>query len=342
MSRIRASIASLAALALCGTAPAQPVTVASYPAKIVPEQATTLTLERGMVTDLADPTARLERGAVIARVNKEKEEQEREEMELQISKDKLAKRDEIRKLEAQREKVRFYLNSLTAEERKYATDVSADGVEPSKEALADIEERIQLLQKELKRMPERKREEFERSHLANTLKMPYAGRLQYNVTLPEDRTKPFEHAAVSSQPFATVCDDSAFYITINLSQSELTQLPPQQFTAEVALPDGKKLCGRYDHHRVEHNGSTDMLVYFFRLPREDSDTAYSMLGSNAKAALVFECGEELRVEGKAQMLNRPEAADCENWEQLVERLFPDCNIVLIAERNIVLRPKDSQ
>lgn len=191
-------------------------------------------------------------------------------------------------------------------------------------------------------MPERKREEFERSHLANTLKMPYAGRLQYNVTLPEDRTKPFEHAAVSSQPFATVCDDSAFYITINLSQSELTQLPPQQFTAEVALPDGKKLCGKYDHHRVEHNGSTDMLVYFFRLPREDSDTAYSMLGSNAKAALVFECGEELRVEGKAQMLNRPEAADCENWEQLVERLFPDCNIVLIAERNIVLRPKDSQ
>ena len=342
MSRIRASIASLAALALCGTAPAQPVTVASYPAKIVPEQATTLTLERGMVTDLADPTARLERGTVIARVNKEKEEQEREEMELQISKDKLAKRDEIRKLEAQREKVRFYLNSLTAEERKYATDVSADGVEPSKEALADIEERIQLLQKELKRMPERKREEFERSHLANTLKMPYAGRLQYNVTLPEDRTKPFEHAAVSSQPFATVCDDSAFYITINLSQSELTQLPPQQFTAEVALPDGKKLCGKYDHHRVEHNGSTDMLVYFFRLPQEDSDTAYSMLGSNAKAALVFECGEELRVEGKAQMLNRPEAADCENWEQLVERLFPDCNIVLIAERNIVLRPKDTK
>ena len=48
------------------------------------------------------------------------------------------------------------------------------------------------------------------------------------------------------------------------------------------------------------------------------------------------------MEGKAQMLSRPEASDCENWEQLVERLFPDCNIVLIAERNIVLRPKDTK
>lgn len=342
MSTIRASFASLVALVLSGAAGAQPVTVASYPAKIVPEQATTLSLERGVVTDLADPSGRLERGTVIARVNKEKEEQEREEMELLISKDKLAKRDEIRKLEAQREKVRFYLQSLTEDERKYAKDMVTDGEQPSKEALADIEERIGLLQKELKRMPERKREEFARSHDALTLKMPYTGRLQYNITLPEDRTKPFEHAAVSSQPFATVCDDSAFYITINLSQSELTQLPPQQFTAEVSLPAGKKLRGKYDHHRVEHNGSTDMLVYFFRLPQEDFDTAYSMLGSNAKAQLIFECGEELRVEGKAQMLNRPEAADCENWEQLVERLFPDCNIVLIAERNIVLSPKSPQ
>ena len=81
MSPIRASLASLAALVLGGAACAQPVTVASYPAKIVPEQATTLSLERGMVTDLADPSGRLERGTVIARVNKEKEEQEREEME---------------------------------------------------------------------------------------------------------------------------------------------------------------------------------------------------------------------------------------------------------------------
>ena len=342
MSSFRASIVSIAALMLGGAAMAQPVTVGTYPAKIVPEQATTLSLERGTVSDLADPTGRLERGTVVARVNKDKVEQEREEMELQISKEKLAKRDEIRKLETQREKVRFYLNTLTEDERKYAKDMAADGVQPSKEALADIEERIDLLQRELKRMPERKREEFARSHDALTLKMPYTGRLQYNISLPEDPTKPFEHTAVSGQPFATVCDDSAFYITINLSQSELTQLPPEKFTAEVSLPDGKKLNGTYARRRVEHNGSTDMLVYFFQLPAEDHGTAYDMLGSNAKAVLVFESDEELRVENKAQLLNSPEAANCENWEQLVERLFPDCSIVLIAERNIVLRPKNTK
>lgn len=335
--------ASLAAMLLLPLpAAAQPVLVGSHPAKIVPEQATTLTLERGMVSDLADPSRRIERGTVVARVNKDKVEREREEMELQISKEKISKRDEIRKLESQRDKLRFYFNSLSPEERKYAKDVGGEDMQPSKESLADIEERISLLQKELERMPERKREEFEHTHEAKTLKMPYTGRLQYNITLPDDREKPFEYTASGSQPFATVCDDSAFYITINLSQTELTQLPPERFAAEVALPDGKKLSGTYDHRRVEHNGSTDMLVYFFLLQPQDFDTAYSMLGSNAKASLTFETGEGVRIENKAQLLNRPEAAESENWEELVERLYPDYNIVLIAERHIVLRAKNAK
>ena len=321
---------------------AQPVLVGTYPAKIVPEQATTLPLERGTISDLADASRRLKRGDVIACVNKEKTERDREEMELQISKDKISKRDEIRKLETQRNKLRFYLDSLSADERKFAKDMGGEDMQPSKEALADIEERISLLQRELDRMPQRKREDFDRAHENLTIKMPYDGRLQYNIPLPEDREKPFEYTASGNQPFASVCDDSAFYITINLNQTELTQLAPEQFTAEVALPDGKKLTGTFDHRRVEHNGSTDMLVYFFRLPQQDHETAYSMLGSNAKATLTYETGEGVRIEAKASLLNTPEAAASENWEELVERLFPDCNIVLIAERYIVLRSKDAK
>ncbi|MDO4221853.1 MAG: hypothetical protein Q4C88_07025 [Akkermansia sp.] len=335
--------ASLAAVFLLPLqAGAQPVPVGSFPAKIVPEQATTLPLERGTVSDLADASRRLKRGDVVARVNVEKTEREREEMELQISKEKLAKRDELRKLESQRSKLHFYLNSLSDEERKFAKDMGGEDMQPSKEALADIEERISLLQREMDRMPQRKREEFERAHESMTVKMPYDGRLQYNITLPEDREKPFEYTASGSQPFATVCDDSAFYITINLNQTELTQLPPEQFSAEVALPDGKKLCGTFHHRRVEHNGSTDMLVYFFRLQPQDHETAYTMLGGNAKAAITFETGEDVRIESKAKLLNRPEAAESENWEELVQRMFPDYNIVLIAERDIVLRAKNAK
>ena len=335
-----ASLASLLLLPL--QAGAQPVPVGSFPAKIVPEQATTLPLERGTVSDLADASRRLKRGDVIARVNVEKTEREREEMELQISKEKISKRDELRKLEAQRSKLRFYLDSLSEDERKFAKDMGGEDMQPSKEALADIEERISLLQRELDRMPQRKREDFERAHEALTIKMPYDGRLQYNITLPEDTTKPFEYTASGSQPFASVCDDSAFYITINLNQTELTQLPPEQFSAEVALPDGKKLCGTFHHRRVEHNGSTDMLVYFFRLQPQDHETAYAMLGSNAKAAISFETGEGVRIESKARLLNRPEAAESENWEELVQRMFPDYNIVLIADRDIVLRAKNAK
>ncbi len=336
-------LASLAALLLLPLqAGAQPVLVGSFSAKIVPEQATTLAMERGTVSDLADASRRLKRGDVIARVNKEKMEREREEMELQISKDQIAKRDEIRKLENQRSKLRFFLNSLTPEERKYAKDVGGDEMQPSQEALDDIEERLSLARQELKRAPERKREDFQRSHESQIVKMPYDGRLQYNITLPEDPTQPFEYTASGSQPFATVCDDSAFYITLNLTQSEITQLQPERFTADVALPGGKKLHGTFHHRRVEHNGSTDMLVYFFRLQSEDHETAYSLLGSNAKAALTYETGEDVRTESKAILLNRPEAAVSENWEDLVEKLFPDYDIVLIAERQIVLRAKNAK
>ena len=329
-----------AAVLLC-TAQADIIQVGTYPAKVVPEQASTVPVERGLVSDLADASGRLERGAVIAIVNKEKTAQERDELELQLSREKITKKDEIRKLEAQRKKVDFYLNTLTPEERKYATDAGTEGAPPSKEALADIDERLELLHRELKNMPERRYREFNRTHDALTVRMPYTGRLQYHITPPEDPAAEFEYIPSGSQPFATVCDDSAFYITINLSQTELTQLPPEQFSVYVNLPGGRKLRGTYHHRRVEHSGSADMLVYFFRLEQQDHDTAYTMLGSNAKAVLEYETGSAVRIENKARMLADPAAAECENWEQLVARLFPDYSILLIAERSIILCPAGS-
>ena len=317
---------------------AAPVTVGKYSAKIVPERVEVLTLpERGTITNLVDANERLDNGTIIAILNKERTEEAREDMELQIARERISKRDEIQKLRNQRRKVQFY-NSLTESERRFNTDFSSDDT-PGSNSLQDIDERIQLLEKELKTMERRKRKEFNDKHDKLTLRMPFTGRLQYNITLQEDRTAPFEYSE-TVRSFATVCDDSAFYITINLSESDLALLDEKRFTTTVKLPGGKQLSGTYSHRRVERaNNGSDMLVYFFRLSEKDFTTAYNMLGSNTSAELIYESDDAALHVSKAELVAHPKAADCENWEQLIAQTHPEYAILLIGRRELVLVPR---
>ena len=321
---------------------AEPVQVAVLPAKIVPEQAATLHLENGIVSHLADAEQRQSAGALIAVLNEERTAQEREEMELKLAREKMRLRDEMRKLESQRSKVQFFLK-LSPQERKYAPagQLGQDDLPPTPESLRDIDERMELLKREMESSPRLKQQEFDRTHAKLTLRMPFAGRLQYHARLPEDTSKPFEYHGLPGRPFASVCDDSAFYITINLSKAELTQLPEQNFSVSIALPEGRQLTGAYSHRKVEqgHGSSADMLVYYFKVPEADRETAYNMLGSNARAKLVYEAGENVKYLNKLELISRPEAAECENWEQLVERLYPDDVLILIGDRSIIVRPR---
>ncbi len=329
-------VALLSLLTACPLV-ASPVLVGKFPAKIVPEQLNVLTLpEHGTVTDLI-AEGHVTAGTVIAILNKERTQQEREDMEFSIAKERITTRDELRKLLQQREKLLFYLN-LSADERKFAADtVSSDGSIPTAESLADIDERISLTRRELSTMEKRKRDEFERSHEKMTLRMPYTGRLQYNVTLPEDKTQPFEITGMV-QTFATVCDDSSYYVTIIISRSDMSLLPEKKFSVRVPLPENRELVGTYAFRRVERaSNGADALVYFFRLPKEDSETAFGMLGSNTTATLYFDVDDEVERVSKAQLAAHPVAGECESWEELVARVYPGAVVVIVADRDIVIR-----
>lgn len=336
---MRAPLLTAALAALCPMLWAEPVQVATLPAKIVPNQATTLNLEHGIVSRLADASKRVEVGSIIAIVHEERTAQEREELELKLAREEMRLRDELRKLEAQRAKVQFYL-SLTVRERQFAKNMGTDDLPPTPESLRDIDERIALLKREQVTSPRLMKQEFERNHAKLTLKMPFTGRLQYNFPLPDDPTQPFEYMGLPGRPFASVCDDSVFYVTISLSKAELTQLPPENFSVSVALPEGKTLTGTYSHRQVEQGSASqgDILVYFFRMDEKDKDTAYSMLGSRAKARLVYDAGENVQYVSKMELIAHPDASLCENWEQLIERLYPGHHIILVGERNIIIRP----
>lgn len=331
---IRSLITSmLAALPLL----AEPVLVSKFSAKIVPERVSVIALpERGTITDLAAPTGRLEAGTIIAIANKERTATEREDMELQLERDRLTKRDEIQKLQLRRRQVEFYL-SLSASERRYNSDFTPEEI-PTAETLQDIDARISLLERELRTLERRRRDEFENKHGALTLRMPFSGRLQYSFPLPENLAEPFEYTD-NSRPFATACDDSAFYITISVGESDLALLDEHRFSATVNLPGGRRLQGTYSHRRVERSSNGgDMLVYYFRLPETAHETAFSMLGSNSTAQLTYETGTEVLRVKKAELAATPEAATCENWAELISRLYPQHSILLIGQREIVLVP----
>ncbi len=315
---------------------AEPVLVGKLPAKIVPEQLSVLSLsEAGTVTDIA-PEGHLNKGDVIAVLNKDITAAEREEMEFQLARDRLAGRDELRQLLQKREKLLFYFN-LSEGERKYAASELEEGVPPTRESLRDIDERIALVQRDLDTMEKRRRDKFEREHDKHTLRMPFNGRLQYNINLPEERDKPFELVGLV-QTFATACDDSSYYVTVSISSSDLSLLPERKFSVSVDLPEGRKLVGSYAYRRVERNrNGGDVLIYFFRLPAEDAETAYGMLGSNTTASLFYEVDGTVERISKAKLAAHPEAGSCESWAELFEIACPGAVVVVVAERDIIIR-----
>lgn len=319
------------------------VTIGKYQAKILPEQAASLSFPtKGVITDLIRPdNKRIEKDTVIAVLDKDKLLEAREDMELQLKRERLTKQDEIRKLELQRSQMDFYLK-LTPKERVYARDIkgesSQEAPEASAQALKDIDERIDLLRRELSTLERRKRNELETKFEKNTLKMPFSGRLQYNFVLPENLDEPFEYTQnLVAQAFATVCDDSAFYIAISISNPDLTLLPEERFSAYIELPTGRRITGTYAFRRVERSSGSDMLAYYFRLDPDDHDTALNMLGSSASAMLVYSIEETVERVPKIKLLSHPAAPNCEDWKQLVSVVYPGYVIVLVTERDILIR-----
>ena len=324
-----------AALALASQLRAELVTIGKMPAKVVPEQVAQLSFQsKGEVSDIvADTSHRLEKGTVVGIMDKDKMAEAQEDMELQITRDRLTKRDEIRKLKLQRKKLSFYLQ-LSPAERKYAKDMQPEeDISPQ-----EIDERIDLIQKELSTMERRKRAEYDAKHEQNTLRMPFTGRLQYHFPMPEDPSKPFEYAQGGLRPFASVCDDSAFYITLSISDTDLSLLPEERFSAYISMPSGRQLRGVYAFRRVEKsNGGGDMLVYFFKLPQEDHEIAYNMLGSNAAATLLYNAEEDVQVIPKIELLAHPAAPECEDWKELVAKAYPGYAVVIVTEREVLIR-----
>lgn len=307
----------------------------TFRAKIVPERIRSFGMPAdGVVSNWIPADGRIRRDTIIATVNEDEIEMERRELEVKILKDRIAKEEELSDLEKQLEEMKFY-SSLSREERQYASK-QPEGGERAEKSLKD---KIELTKKELAMVGDKARLDFSKKEEKYILRMPFDGKLQYQFSFPRDNSVSLFLDAASA--VATVCDDSAYYITISISDPDLTRLPPESLSLAVPMSDGSMLKGNFAFKRVEKNtsGGGDLLAYFFRLSPKDHDKAHAMLGSNCTARLYYSpSGEVLRL-NKVRLASSPEGRKCSSWQELLEKTHPDLELVVNGETELIVRKK---
>lgn len=330
----------LIAAAYCATSLAETLVIGTYPAKIAPEQTMILSLPaKGEVTDLIDADKRCKKGDIIARLNKKELKREKEQLEITIRKDIITRRDQIRELEQDKRKLEFYLK-LTPSEQSFETSIHNNKLITAKEAIADIEERLDIARLELDSAPENMRESFDEKLEAHNLEMPFDGKIRHLVNIAEDNKGEFE--SFKAQPFATAYDDSHFYILLNIIQSRHSQLPPEDFHVKIKLPAGKLLKGKYSKRLVLSTGQTDSLVYYFILDKKDHQAAFDMLGTTSRAELIYNIPAEAKSVDKGSLSLHPEATNSENWEELIEKIYPQHHLLIEADEEILIIPASTE
>ncbi len=308
--------------------------VGKFPAKIIPEQISLINIaEKGEITELLPPSARVSKGSIIAKLNAEDIVEAKEDSEFEIATEKIQIMDQVRELESSRSELLFY-SKLSTQERSYAPEKEPQT--DKKVALDDINERIKLKRMEYDRVSIKKQKAIKAMEEKRILRMPFDGRLQYHFPIPRDLSQPFEF--VPTQQFATACDDSSFYIALNISSAALSQLPAERFTAVIDLPAGKVLRGSFAHRRVEQSSNDSTLIYSFRVEDKDKERAFSMIGTSARAKLYYNCEEPTLILSKASLSTNPLAEDCSDWTELIRKTHPEHHILIETEKDIILIP----
>ncbi|MDH3069619.1 hypothetical protein QET40_10920 [Akkermansia sp. N21169] len=315
--------------------------VGQYRTKIAPERARVFMMPaQGVVTDLVASDKRIAKGTIIARVNKEDLELDRKTMEMEILKERVARKDEIQKLRKEREEIEF-ISSLPRKERQFY-DQSGKNVNSSKEVLKTIDEKIELAQRQIELLDSQKRAEFAKKEESYVVKMPYDGRLQYQFQKNDSSDQ--EGAFLETgKEIAAVCDDSAFYLTVVISNPEIANIPSDKLKLSLEVNNSCVIDGHFSHKRVEKNqsggGNMDMLVFYFKVDPKDHDILYSMLGANCVAKLYFKVDDDIRVFGKMDLARLPLASAAIDWQEIIKQVAPDYELILIGETQLFARKK---
>lgn len=333
-------IPTVACLALLGLScwegcRAEPLFITRLGGKVAPERVVTAAAdEAGDIEVCWRGSGHVEKGTLLARVNPDAHALEEAELELQIAQLKLEADNEVLQLMRQKEEMEF-IASLPSQQRPYISQRLE--TPPDERALALLEEKIRLVRERFHLQEQKARETFAKKAALRLIRMPFSGRVQFHLTPPpEGQRAPIAAGA----PVLTAADDSSLYIACLLADPALTHLDPSRLSVRLEGGGGETLHAAWSHKRVEKQGQSEALVYYFLVPISQAEHAWNLLGSNIVVELWCQGDEGWLYEEKAALALEAGDKSFETWEELTAALRPGYAIVFSGETHLALRPSN--
>ncbi len=316
----------------------QELYVSRHAARILPARIVNIPVpEAGEIRIHCFGEGRVNAGTLLAVLNEENLAMEEQELEITLMQQRLERDKVLYKLQKHKEELEF-LQKLPNERRAYAAERMQ--AQPDERMLASLDEEMELLHRRFRIAEAKARQTLNKKRQLCTLHMPFTGRLQYHITLPEKEggTVP----VTSSTPVVTIVDDSAFYVVLPATDPAWSKLEHERLHLSIDLGSGEKLCASWHHQKVDKGERGEALFYYFLVPEAEKEKAFSLIGSNIVAELFLSAEPDWLYEKKTALAMEAGSSPIETWEKLIEALRPQHDIVFIGETHICMKKKDER
>ena len=306
--------------------------IGRYPGKVVPKRFIPVVPQTaGKVQVHHRHEGKVEKDTLIISINAEELKKEEQEMQFRKEKALLEAESEILQLQRQKEEME-YISALPAKHRMYVTQHLK--AEVDKRALELIERKIELARKAARQEAERLQERFEQRREAHEIRMPFPGRIQYHLAIPDEGESVLVN---NSAPVVTLVDDSEIYLAVNMSNPAMSRLDASSLSVTLDMGANGMIHAPWSHSRVEKGDQGEILVYYFSVPEQRKEEVIRLTGSKLVLRLHHRNHDDFVLYSKANLAMATVDKPFSSWEALVAEIMPGFSIVYIGETHICVR-----
>ncbi len=305
--------------------------ISRHPAKVVPRRVLPITPDMsGEVEVVYRGGSKALKDTLLLRINPDELALDEKELHLQIERNNLAAETEVLQLMRQKEELEF-ITKIPPERRVYVVQHLKANVD--ERALALLGRKIAATRENAKLNNERLQKAFEKKRKLREITMPFDGRIQYHLAIPEEG----QRTLVSSNgPVVTIADDSMLYIVINMTDPALTRLDTSRLHISLKMGNGRTLTAPWSHSKVQKGDRGENMVYYFTVPEDERERVWPLVGANLVAHLYYQAEADSIYISKAELARQAGPSHFESWEELLAALLPGYTIVFNGETHLCL------
>lgn len=305
--------------------------ISRHPAKVVPRRVLPITPDMsGEVEVVYRGGSKAVKDTLLLRINPDELALDEKELRLQIERNNLSAETEVLQLMRQKEELEF-ITKLPPERRMYVVQHLKTDVD--ERALALLERKIAATRNNAQLSNERLQNAFEKKRKLREITMPFDGRIQYHLAIPEDGQKTL---VSSNGPVVTIADDSLLYVVINMTDPALARLDTSRLYVSLKMGSGRTLTAPWSHSKVQKGDRGENMVYYFTVPDEIRERVWPLVGANLVAHLYYQAEPDSIYVSKAELAREAGGRRFESWEELLATLLPGYTIVFNGETHLCL------